>query len=123
MNVKETIQQLELKLSNAETAKRNLINANANQINQVIEEKIMEMKEELREYGIEKVCGDAYKKLDAEVKNQKKALDTLRAIEADSYLLGLVENINKEEAPAEEPAVEETAAPAAEEPKTEGDEQ
>lgn len=123
MNVKETIQQLEIGLSNAEAAKRNLINANANQINQVIEEKIMEMKEELREYGIEKVCGDAYKKLDTEIKNQKKALETLKAIEADSYLLGLVENINKEETPVDEPAAEETAVPAAEEPKTEGDEQ
>lgn len=90
MEIKEKIEYYENQNKLVEGTKNELINSHIEQINQVIENKILELKDKLRAEAIEEVCGEEYNILNKELDKNNKYIEILKAMEGeDDFIVAL----------------------------------
>lgn len=105
MEIKEKINHLIEENKKIEATKENLITAHLEQINKVIEDKIIQLKDELREGAIVEVCGEEYKVLNQGIAKNNKYIKMLEDIGEEEEFINVLKDIMPEkvqEMPLEE---------------------
>ena len=93
MNIESKIKAIELENARIEQVKGELINRNLIQINKVIEEKIINLKQELRDSAINEVCGEEYNALNIEIEKNNKYISILSEINDNEGIIGILADV------------------------------
>lgn len=95
MDIIEKIKCYEEENISIEQTKVNLINSHVEQINKVIEDKIIKLQEELKESAILEVCGTEYKVLEEGIAKNNKYISLLKEIQSEDGFVDVLKDIVK----------------------------
>lgn len=98
MEINEKIKYFEDENLKIEKTKEDLINSHLSQINKVIEDKIIELKDELREGAINEVCGEEYKVLNEGIAKNNRYIKILQQISEEDEFINVLQEIVPEKA-------------------------
>lgn len=93
MEIKEKIEYYLNQNKLVEETKQKLIDAHIEQINKVIEDKILALQNELRESAINEVCGEEYNVLNKEIEKNNRHIAILTEIEEETDFIDVLKEI------------------------------
>jgi len=93
MEIKEKIEYYLNQNKLVEETKTKLIDAHIEQINKVIEDKILALRNELRESAINEVCGEEYNVLNKEIEKNNRHIAILTEIEEETDFIDVLKEI------------------------------
>lgn len=93
MEIKEKIEYYLNQNKLVEETKQKLIDAHLEQINKVIEDKILALQNELRESAINEVCGEEYNVLNKEIEKNNRHIAILTEIEEETGFIDVLKEI------------------------------
>lgn len=93
MNITEKINQLKKENIQLRDMISHLIDCHIEQINKVIEDKIIELKDKLREDSINEVCGEEYNLLNHKINNNENYITILSSIANEQEFIDIIKDL------------------------------